>query len=134
MIKRFLLIFILLCSGCATIIDSPMQDINITPIPTTESNANVTECRLINEEGDWKVKFSHLSTETVNIHRDGNPMSIQCENSTQIGSTTVIPEFRVSYLLWDFILGYCTVSCSVDAYTNALYEYPSNITVPMTKK
>jgi hypothetical protein len=135
MLKVIFLSIILAVSGCATIIDSSRQEVNLTPIPAKDlSNKSVTVCKLKNEEGNWNTNIDILSTETVNVHRDGNSLDVVCTNSDQIGETQVIPDFRAAYLLGDFILGYCIFSCSVDAYTNAFYAYPNNITVPMINK
>ena len=131
--KSSLILFLL--TGCATQANTAYQSItistteSISPAPVNEINQTV--CTLKNEKGEWKSKVDT----SVSIHRDGNPMAVNCENNISKGSKTVIPNFNSNYLAMDIILvDLCLISCIVDGYNNAFYEYPSTITVPMKKK
>ncbi|MGZ5010337.1 MAG: hypothetical protein ACXV8P_07680 [Methylobacter sp.] len=114
-------------SGCATQANTAYQSVTVSSIET----ATKTVCTLKNEEGEWKT----LANIPVSIHRDGNPMAVNCENTTTKGERTVVPEFEGGYLAMDIMLvDLCLVSCIIDGANNAFYQYPEIITVPMAKK
>jgi hypothetical protein len=126
--KKLSLILVLL-TGCATQANTAYQSVTVSTLETV--NQDQTLCSLKNEEGEWK---STINT-PISIHRDGNPMTVNCENNVAKGTTTVEPKFNGEYLAMDIILvDLCLVSCIVDGSNNAFYEYPSIINVPMLKK
>ncbi|MFN4289784.1 MAG: hypothetical protein ACK4E7_02750 [Permianibacter sp.] len=117
-------------SGCATIFESSSQ--TIRTITTDNQNPRDTRCTLTNEEGEWTV----IADTSAMIHRDGNPMKVKCDNQQQIGEATVNPSFMPGYLLLDIVWDACilTASCIIDGATNAFYEYPEQIVIPMRPK
>jgi hypothetical protein len=123
-----LLLATFLITGCATQANTAYQSVTVSPTDIA-TNTN-TVCTLKNEEGEWKA---HANT-PVSIHRDGNAMAINCENTTSKGAKTVEPEFNGRYLAMDLILvDLCLISCIVDGANNAFYQYPRIISVPMVK-
>ena len=112
-------------SGCATMSNGDFQNVTITT-PNNSANEK-TRCKVANEEGEWiaapDIQFG--------VHRDGNPMTVTCQNSLQTGSTSVSPQFDGEYVVLDLLLDLCVISCFVDGYNNTFYAYPTPISVPM---
>jgi hypothetical protein len=122
----FLNIFVL--SACATILQGENQ--NFTAITMNDKTPYKTQCQIKNEEGAWQT----VPYKIVSIHRDGNPMDIQCRNNLQTGVTQLAPDFNGVYLLLDLLLDACIFSCPIDGVNNAFYQYPSFVTIPMNEK
>lgn len=115
-------------SGCATIFEGSTQDFTVTPINDTSKS---TLCIARNEEGVWP---NIMPFQATNIHRDGNTMSVVCENDHQKGVTNVEPRFQGAYLVLDLLLDLCIISCPVDGINNSFYAYPASAVVPMLQK
>ncbi len=127
--KFLMLVTICLQSSCASMVNGSHQDLTVETVNDTASSK--TECVIKNEEGTWNAR----SNSTVSIHRDGNSMEIQCSNELQTGMNSIEPKFNGGLLAADFIyLDLCIISCVIDGVTNAFYEYPSGVTVPMVDK
>jgi len=117
-----------LLSGCATIFEGAHQDFTVTP---TNDSSKKTLCTVRNEEGVWPNLVPFQAT---NIHRDGNTMSVVCENDIQKGISNVEPKFQGAYLVLDLLLDICIISCTVDGINNSFYDYPASVIVPMFDK
>lgn len=130
-IKIILLISTLLtASGCATINNSSVDNVRI--VTFEDNNSSNTKCTLSNEEGVW----NNISPQTlVPVHRDGNDLVAECNNETQTGNGTEEAIFRSDYLVIDLLLiDACIVSCIVDGYNNAWYDYGETVLVKMHPK
>ena len=114
-------------TGCATIFEGPTQNFKINTVNDTASRD--TRCNVTNEEGTWGTYADGGMT----IHRDGNPMKVECRNDTQVGVTEVEPRFQAEYLVLDIIWDACilTLSCVIDGVNNSFYEYPPSVDVYM---
>jgi hypothetical protein len=99
---------------------------------TGDTTTQQTRCELKNEEGKWKI----LANAATSIHRDGNEMTIDCENESQTGSGSVEPSFNGGWLALDIVWDACiiTLSCVIDGTTNAWYSYPDSTTIEMKDK
>jgi len=118
----------LIISGCASIDGKMYQTVHVNALHDQSKN---TRCSLKNEEGS----YTSTPGETITIHTDGNNLEVSCENETQIGNTSIQPDFNYHYLFTDFILlDACIVSCWIDGINNAFYHYKSNIYVSMDVK
>lgn len=127
--KRILFaILIQSLSGCASMFQGSEQIVNIQT-SGYEGNAQLIECTIKNEEGEW---FS-TGKASINIERDGNPMDVSCKNETHQGQYLAEPKFEAHWLLADILWDACvlTLSCIIDGANNAFYEYNENIVVPM---
>lgn len=121
----YLSVLLMILSGCATIFEGSRQDFTVTPINDASKN---TLCTARNEEGVWPNLMPFQAT---NIHRDGNTMSVVCENEVQKGVANVEPKFQGAYLVLDLLLDLCIISCIVDGVNNSFYDYPASVVVPM---
>lgn len=90
-----------------------------------------TNCAVVNEEGSWQVP----PNQTTTINRDGNNMSIQCDNKYQNGSNHIDSKFEGKYLFLDILTGYGMLfGIVLDGLNNAFYTYPSFVSVAMKDK
>lgn len=125
--KILLLITITTLTGCASMSHGSHQNVTISPVNTSLITGT---CALRNEEGAWTAKPNG----STRISRDGNAMTVECVNDSELGKTIVEPEFYGSYLGLDLLIDLCIISCVVDGANNAFYSYPEFITVPMERK
>ncbi len=116
---------IIFLSACATMTNGTHQ--KVTVATTNNQFYESTRCTLNNEEGSWSVNPDEISE----IHRDGNTMNVACKNEAQNGEALVNSDFQQSNIFFNILLDYCTITCLIDAATNAFFEYPALITVPM---
>jgi hypothetical protein len=114
--------------GCASIFQGTHQNLTVATI--NDKVPDKTRCKITNEEGAWIA----APNASVSIDRDGNKMTIQCENEQQSGVNQIEPEFEGAYLGLDLLLDLCIISCIVDGVNNAFYQYPSFVTVMMADK
>ena len=118
-----------LMTGCAAISNDSSQTIFVE---TYNDNSKNTLCIASNEEGHWE---NIRANTPLAIHRDGNPLKVECKNAGQTGTGSLEPEFQTKYVVIDFILlDACIISCLIDGATNAFYKYPDTVTVPMKSK
>jgi hypothetical protein len=117
-------------AGCATLFDGKYQQFTVNTV--NDKVPKATRCVLKNEEGEWRT-WANISTV---IHRDGNVMSIDCENEEQAGNSTIDSRFQAEYLILDILWDWCiiTASCIIDGATNAFFEYPYSASVEMKSK
>jgi uncharacterized protein YceK len=126
--KLLLAVVVSLLSGCATMYQGSTQE--VTVLTRNDNSPNITQCKLINEEGHWETR----ANSTVRIHRDGNEMQVLCSNEAQAGEAHVSPEFSGGYVFLDFLLDFGIVSGTIDGLNNAFYNYQSSIDVNMGKR
>lgn len=128
-VKAIILAMITL-GGCANMDHGPLQVITPTPVGGLKDKP-LTICTLENEEGKWDA----TAFGPTQIHRDGNQMSINCENDFETGNAKVDPRFMSEFLTKDIIIGLlfdaCLIGCMVDGFSNSWYEYPPSVFVPM---
>jgi hypothetical protein len=120
---------ICLLTSCASINNGSTQSVKIL---TRNDNSQATRCVAENEEGKW----DNLSpNQSFTVHRDGNPLLVECINETQHGKGDEAPEFQTRYLMMDILLiDACIISCIIDGANNAFYDYPGLVIVPMEDK
>lgn len=117
-----------LITGCYNIDRRSNQNFQIS---TNNDVGQVkTKCSIRNEEGQWTATANEL----IRIHRDDNAVNIECQNDTQIGSTQIKPYFNHKYIVNDLMSDLCTVSCVIDAYNDAFYQYMPFVSVEMKAK
>jgi len=118
---------VLLLAGCASMDHGSTQRFMV--FTRNDVNIKQTHCNIKNEEGAWSVS----PIIPAEINRDGNPMTVECENDTQMGSSQIVPVFYDKYLFQDILL-LCVPVCLIDGYTNAFYQYPDHVAVDMQPK
>ena len=124
--KNSLWLLLALLTGCASTFNQPHQFVTVSTFGSEDYSA---DCTLSNEEGTWKGRASTQ----IKVHRDGNPMQVECKNGDMTGFTVVHPDFDAEYVILDLLFDLCIISCPIDAYTNSFYDYPAMIQVPMKR-
>ncbi|MGB4498907.1 MAG: hypothetical protein WBI40_09415 [Methylococcaceae bacterium] len=115
---------VMMLTGCASMFQGSTQNFQVST--ANDQNPENTRCSIVNEEGAWQT----VPNSMVSIHRDGNNMQIQCNNTTQSGSNSADPNFSGGYFVLDLV-GAGLIGLTIDGINNALYEYPSFVTVSM---
>ncbi len=113
-------------SGCGVLIYGAKQYITVATI--NDKAPTKTRCILHNEEGYWESEPNYQTR----VHRDGNPLQIQCVNQEQSGAIYINPSFNGKAFALD-MLGLC-LACPYDMYENAFFEYPEFVTLAMKEK
>lgn len=118
-----------LLSGCASIMDGSTQSISIQPMRNGVIAQNTT-CTITNSKGSWVVPGGS----SVVVKKSRADLNVSCaDNSTQhTGIATGSRSTQVGYAVANFFIwDLCTISCIIDFGTGAIYEYPSQVVVPM---
>lgn len=127
--KISLVTSITLLAGCASMFNGTTQPFSVST--SNDKVQELTRCNIVNEEGSWQAPPNQTST----IHRDGNVMSINCDNTYQSGTNYVDSKFDGGYLLLDILLGYgLVIGIPIDAANNAFYSYPNFVSIAMQDK
>jgi hypothetical protein len=126
-IYLILIPFIFNLTGCATIINGTTE--NVTVQTRNDKRPDDTNCTLENEEGTWQ---SGIET-PVKVHRDGNDLIVNCNNEIQRGAGALAPNHDTGFVAGNLICGlFGWLLCNaIDAGTNAMYDYPSFISIRM---
>lgn len=131
MYKKLLLsFFILFIAGCATIISTTNQYIQVR-IVDAKTQESLSDFRCIITEGSG-IRHTLTSEGSVMVSRSNSPLQVTCTKdgyaATQMGlgsSFNPVTFINVLTAFSGFI---------VDAVTGAMYGYPSHFTVYMDKK
>lgn len=121
----WLILGVLVLSGCAKIFEGSSQ--NITIATMNDTFPDKTRCKMTNEEGSWTAAPNIAAS----IHKDGNNLDINCDNDDQSGEAHIEPKFQGAYLGLNLLVDLCIISCWVDGISNSFYEYPAFIPVQM---
>lgn len=127
--KNIAFALMLITSGCAIMDQGSWDAVKI--IATPENAQRTTKCVAYNEEGRWE---NIRPLQIFYVERDGNPLTIECEHDDLYDKKTIAPMFNSRYLINDLLLGFCLISCTIDAATNSFYDYPDFIFVDLVKR
>jgi len=124
--KIFLILFILVMSGCASITGSKNQPLSVTASldgkPVVGAN-----CELLNDKGKWFV----TTPGSVVILKSYQDLTVTCRKSEtkKVGATTFQSANEGS--VWGNVLAGGIIGYAVDAGTGAGFSYPPTLNVPM---
>lgn len=118
-------------TGCASVMTELSPPMSIVAMRGEQIDA-AAQCTATNKEGSWVTSGNG----TVGIRKSASDLKVECRNN--LDKTTGVASVESStagrYIAANFILlDLCTISCIVDFSTGAIYEYPSQIKVPMAK-
>ncbi|MCI5048969.1 MAG: hypothetical protein MRY32_01360 [Rickettsiales bacterium] len=117
-----LAIFALHSAGCATLIGTTQQQIQVHTYPPMPAH-----CGLANSKRSWRI----ANDIPLKVERDSSDLQITCVNQSYAGQA--VGDYTVQP--WTFLnlitglLG--LVGFGVDAATGAMFSYDNHITVPM---
>ena len=116
----------LLLGGCATVSDSPVQQLEVRAVLDYREIGGVG-CILSNDVGRWYM----IAPGRVTVTRSSQPMSISCKKGASASAAEVVrSRLDTSNLVGNLVttagLGYL-----VDRHSGAGYGYPAILTVLM---
>ena len=120
----FLVIALILFTGCATITSGTSQSVNIV----TEKNVQNATCELTDKKGGkWWIPSTPGS---ASVRKGDGPLSIICKKDGYKTTTLLIDETLVPATFGNIILG-GGIGILVDAASGAAQQYPEQIIVWM---
>lgn len=114
-------------TGCASMINGSKQSIKIETVDAATGANRPATCH-VSKPG---LSISGKSTETFEVRRGEDHLHIMCEDGSTTGRLRQESDFAQRYLFLDIATDLCLVSCFVDGYHRAWYEYPSHMVVEM---
>lgn len=116
--------------GCASIVDGSTQSVSIVPMRDGQVYNKAT-CTASNKKGSWVTSGGG----SVTVKKAGEDLHVRCTDpETRETSFSSAPKSTnagwavANFFLWDL----CTISCIIDFSSGSIYEYPSQIQVPMS--
>ena len=107
--------------GCATITRDLDQNIELTSPGCSEPVA----CTFVNKKGSWTSEAPGM----VSVRRSDDPLQVSCEAGSRHWRKEISGQ-RGGWALANAILG-GAIGAIVDANTDAHWDYPVSITVPI---
>lgn len=130
-ISLFVLVSLSLFTGCASIISGSTQAISVTPMHNGAIDTQAT-CTATNKKGSWVTNGGG----TIIIKKSRDDLQVRCNSAdqaligTQVAARSTQAGWAVAnFFLWDF----CTISCIIDFSSGSIYEYPTQVQVPMQR-
>ncbi len=117
--------------GCATITDFGGKGSKV--VATYQGkNDDFANCKI--KIGDWSKEV--ISNTKVSIPHKRGILEVTCEDETlqARGFRTFESNVRKGAMAANIITDFCTFSCLTDFATGSIYEFPSEIVVPMVSK
>lgn len=115
-----------LLSGCATVSDSPLQQLEVHAVLDYKEVGGVG-CILSNDMGRWFV----VAPGRVTVTRSTRPLTLSCKkDGAGIAQESVGSRAEMAGLIGNLVIS-GGVGMLVDRYTGAGFSYPANLTVLM---
>jgi hypothetical protein len=122
----FLLSLPLLLGGCATVSESPLQQLELHAVLDYKEVGGVG-CVLSNDMGRWFM----VAPGRVTVTRSTKPLSISCnKDGAGMARELVGSRADVAGLMGNVVIS-AGIGHLVDRYTGAGFSYPANLTVLM---
>lgn len=118
---------ILALPGCASMVNGSKQSLKIETVDAATGASKPATCH-ISKRG---LNISGKSTDTFEVSRGDDHLHVICEDGSSTGRLRQESDFAQRYLFLDIATDLCLVSCFVDGYHRAWYEYPSPMVVEM---
>ena len=129
MIKNLILATVVMTlTGCASMFTGTTDTVTLNTKNNKDKSG--TECQLHNNKGTWEAD----DRDTLTVSKSNKDLIVDCENSTQEGSASLVSETQAGYLFLGFLLDFCIFTCTIDVVSDAAFDYPSNVTVRMKDK
>lgn len=110
--------------ACASITSGSQQSISVTTEPVVGAT-----CQLNNDAGSW---FVNSTPGSVTVHREASDLTIVCKKGDLHGTARV--ESTTKSLAFGNILAGGIIGAAVDRSNGSAFDYPTLITVPVSKK
>ena len=124
LLRPFAVLVLALLGGCATMSDSPMQQLEVRTVLDYREIGGVG-CILSNDAGRWYV----IAPGRVTVTRNAGPLSISCKKGgVATAAETVQARLDTGNLVGNLITT-AGIGHYVDRYSGAGYNYPGTLTV-----
>ena len=120
--RRLALVFAALLSGCASIVSSDTQDLNVQLLCGNRSIW--ASCTAENSQGKWYFDAPGV----VTVKNDFRKLSLSCKPQAMNGFTVYAPALP-SWALAGNVLAGGVVGAAVDFFNNTALKYPDNIDI-----
>lgn len=110
-------------TGCASIVNGTNQSVSVNTTP-----AGGASCSLENDKGKWYVNQTPGS---VTVHRSFQDLVINCKKTRYVGVKKVSSGTKA--MAFGNVLFGGVIGAGVDMADGSAYDYPVDISVPMTK-
>lgn len=117
----FLLLGLVILTGCATIVKGTSQTIAISTPPVAGAN-----CKINNGDGLWYV----ITPGTVTVPKSNDALMMQCVKPDYAESNGAINAKVEPWVLGNILIG-GIIGLVVDIATGALHTYPNDYALPM---
>jgi hypothetical protein len=126
LLRPFAFAALALLGGCATMSDSPMQQLEVRTVLDYREIGGVG-CILSNDAGRWYV----IAPGRVTVTRNKGPLSISCKKrDVATAAETVQARLDTGNLVGNLVTT-AGIGQFVDRYSGAGYGYPATLTVLM---
>lgn len=116
------MVFAALLSGCASIVSSDTQDLNVQLLCGNRSIW--ASCTAENSQGKWYFDAPGV----VTVKNDFRKLSLSCKPQAMNGFTVYAPALP-SWALAGNVLAGGVVGAAVDFFNNTALKYPDNIDI-----
>ena len=117
-----ILLILSFLNGCAYVFRGAEQSLTINTRMQDLDVSSQTLCKAQNERGVWTNASADPLSNTIVVHRSGNPLQINCHNGLQEGSKQIEAEFNPgAYLFFDLLL--VCLPCIVDVASGSFFTY-----------
>lgn len=113
---------VLLLPGCASIVSGTNQVVSVETPGCASSS-----CELTNDKGKW---YLNGTPGTTTVNRAYGPLIVTCKNGDVVGSGTF--KSSTKPMAFGNIIFGGVIGAGVDIGTGAAYDYPANLSVPMS--
>lgn len=121
--RALLLTSTLTLGACASIIEGSTDRVQVVTSPATSSS-----CQLQNSQGTWNV----VTPGSTEVKKSKTDLNITCkDNATGAQSDKIVESNMEPWFLGNIILG-GIIGGIVDASTGSMWEYPADVTVPLS--
>ena len=110
--------------GCATLSDSPQQQLELHTILDHREVAGVG-CLLSNDMGRWYV----IAPGRVTVTRSSRPLTVSCKKEGKGSAAEVVQSRADTASLMGNVVISAGLGALVDRHSGAGYSYPANYTV-----
>lgn len=122
LVKTIPLVGVIMLQACATVTTGANQSVSVNT-----GDVKGAVCKLSNDKGDWYVSSTPGS---VTVQRAYVDMNVVCEKENLQGNTTVASSTN-AMAFGDIIAG-GVLGAAIDVGTGSAYDYPTDITVPLS--
>lgn len=125
MVNRFIAAASLpfLISGCATVLQGTTDEITLVLHGDPQKQASCT----LSDENSIEVALE--AGVPLSITRTSDDLTIECKQGDSSLEHQVHSSFSSAWLLTNFLMDFCIITCPVDLATGAFYDYPNEVVI-----